>query len=135
MAQYYPTVFNPNMVNRVRQLPYIKCIYIPTFIGVHMILDMSTLTCTLIFSPCFFKAFKIFLVLIILYGVKTYCYIFDFIWLWIYLFGLGRERFFTVYICFTESIFSNSLYKWITKYFSLLQSTCQFRVSIKNDLK
>ena len=135
MAQYYPTVFNPNRVNRVRQLSYIVCIYIPTFIGVHMILDMCTLTYTLIFSPWFFKAFKIFLVLIILYGVKAYCYRFDFIWLWIYLFVLGRERFFTVYICFKESIFSNSLYKWIAKYFSLLQSTCQFRISIKNELK
>ena len=46
----------------------------PTFIGVRLILDMGTLTRTLIFSIKFFRAFKMFLVLIILYCAKTYCY-------------------------------------------------------------
>ena len=51
----------------------------------HMILDMRTLTRTLIFSLWFFKVSKIFLVLIILYCLKPYCYIFDlklFVWHW-----------------------------------------------------
>ena len=47
------------------------------FFGVCMILDMHTLTCILIFSLRFFKVFKICLILIILYYLKTYCYIFD----------------------------------------------------------
>ena len=40
-------------------------------IGVHMILDMRTLTGTLIFSLRFFKVFKN------AYCLKTYCYISD----------------------------------------------------------
>ena len=90
-------------------------------IGVRMILDMRLLTRTLIFSLRVFKVFKIFLVLIILNCLKTYCNIFDFkficfsleetysllfkylllyIRLLVYLFVLGRDIFFTVYICF-----------------------------------
>ena len=41
----------------------------------------------------------------------------------IYLFLLGRDRFFTVYICFKETLFSNFTYKLLNKYFFLLQST------------
>ena len=41
------------------------------FFGVCMILDMHTLTCILIFSLRFFKVFKICLILIILYYLKT----------------------------------------------------------------
>ena len=73
----------------------------------------------------FFKVFKICLVLIILYCLKTHCYIFD-----LYLFALGRGRFCTVYICFKETFFNFS-YKILNKYFSLPQSTCQFRVSVR----
>ena len=72
----------------------------------------------------FFKVFKIFLALIILYCLKTCC-IFD-----LYLFGLGRDRFFTVNIYFKETLCSDFSYKLLKKYFSLLQSTCQFRVSV-----
>ena len=72
----------------------------------------------------FFKVFKIFLALIILYCLKTCC-IFG-----LYLFVLGRDRFFTVIIYFKETLFSDFSYKLFNKYFSLLQSTCQFRVSV-----
>ena len=72
----------------------------------------------------FFKVFKIFLALIILYCLKTCC-IFD-----LYLFVLGRDRFFSVNIYFKEALFSGFSYKPFNKYFSLLQSTCQFRVSV-----
>ena len=96
------------------------------FIGVRMILDMRLLTRTLIFFPTIFKVFKIFLVLIILNCLKTYCYIFDFkficlsleetysllfkslllfIRLLVYLFVLGRDIFFTVYICFLKKTY------------------------------
>ena len=71
----------------------------PTFIDVRMILDMHMLTRTLIFSLDFF------LVLLILYCLRTYCYIFD-----LYL-CFARGRFFTVYICFKETLFFNFLYK------------------------
>ena len=53
----------------------------------------------------------------------------------IYLFLLGRDRFFTVYICFKETLFSNCSYKLLNKYFFLLQSTSQFRVPDENKLK
>ena len=51
-----------------------------------------------------------------------------YIWPLIYLFVLGRDTFFTVYICFKENLFFNFLYKLFNKYFSLPQSTYQFRV-------
>ena len=78
------------------------------------------------FSLWVFKVFKIFLVLIILNCLKTYCYIFDFkficlsleetysllfkslllfIRLLVYLFVLGRDIFFTVYICFLKKTY------------------------------
>ena len=72
----------------------------------------------------FLKVFNIFLALIILYCLKTCC-IFD-----LYLFVFGRDRFFTVSIFFKETLFSDFSYKLFNKYFSLLQSTCQFRVSV-----
>ena len=58
---------------RVRQLAYVAYVRTPIFVGIRMILDMSTLTSTLIFSLRFFKVFKICLVLIILYFLKSYC--------------------------------------------------------------
>ena len=96
----------------------------PTFISVRRILGMCTLRRTLIFSLWFFKVFKIFLALIILYCLKTCC-IFD-----LYLFVLGWGRFFIVNIYFKETLYSNFSHKLFNKYFSLLQSTCQFRVSV-----
>ena len=114
------------LIIRVWQLPYIAYIPTPTFTGIHMILDMHTLPCMLILPYDFFKFFKICMVLIILYCLKTYCYKFD-----LYFFGLGRGRFFTVYICFKETLFFNFSYKLFNKYFSLPQSTSQFGVSFR----
>ena len=50
-----------------------------------------------------------------LYCLKACCYIFD-----IYFFVLGRDRWFTVYICFKEIFFFNfsyKLYKACVRYF------------------
>ena len=46
-----------------------------------------------------------------------------YIWPLIYLFVLGNNRFFTTYICFKETLFSNFSYIPVNKYFSLLQSS------------
>ena len=43
---------------RVQQLAYVAYVSTPTFIGVRMILNMSTLTRTLIFSFWFFQIFQ-----------------------------------------------------------------------------
>ena len=43
---------------RVRQLEYVAFVCTPTFIGIRMILDMRTLTLTLVFSVLFFKSFQ-----------------------------------------------------------------------------
>ena len=51
------------------------------------------------------------------------------IWPLIYLFVLGRDIFFTVYICFKETLFFYISYKLFNKYFSLPQSSRQSRVS------
>ena len=61
------------------------------------------------FSLRFFKLLKIFLVVMILYCLKSCCYIFDF-----YLFVLGRERFLTAYICLKETWFFS--FSYISKY-------------------
>ena len=107
-----------------------SCIYVrlpSTFIGVCMILDMRTLTCTLTFLPYeLFNFFKIFLVFRISYCLKTYCYIFD-----LYLFILVTDRFFTIFVCFKETLCFDFAYKLFNKYFSLPQSTCQFRMSVR----
>ena len=66
-----------NTNDRVRQLACVEYVHTPNFIGVRIILDMRKLTRMLIFFPTIFKVFKIFLVLIILNCLKTYCYIFD----------------------------------------------------------
>ena len=54
-----------------------------------------------------------------------------YIWTFIYLFVLGRDRFFTVCICFKEILSFNFSYKLFTKHFFFHQSTCQFRVSVR----
>ena len=46
--------------DRVWQLVYVTYVFTPTYIGVRMILDMRTLTGTLIFSCDFMKFSKIF---------------------------------------------------------------------------
>ena len=72
-----------------------------------------------------FLVSKIFLALIIIYCLKTCC-IFD-----LYLFVLQRDRFFTANIYLKKkTLFFDFLYKLFNKYFSLLQRTCQFRVSV-----
>ena len=62
---------------RVQQLAYVAFVRTSTFIGIHMILDMYILTRMLIFSFWIFTVFKIFIVLIISYCLKTYCNIFE----------------------------------------------------------
>ena len=114
---------------RVEQLAYVAYTHITTFIGVSMISDISTLTQTLIFSLWFFKVFKIFLVLIIyMYCLKIYCFIFDLSFIF---FVLERDRFFTVYISTKETLSFNVSYKLFNKYFSLPQSSCQFKLKKK----
>ena len=49
----------------------------------------------------------------------------------LYLFVLWKDRFFTACICFKETLFSNFSCTLFNKYFSLLQSTFQFRVSVQ----
>ena len=102
------------ILDRVWQLAYVAYVRTTTFIGVYMIFDMHTLTLTFIFL-WFFKGFNIFLVLIFLCCLKTYCYIFDFL---IYLFVLERYRFFTVHICWKPyfSIFHTSYFINISPY-------------------
>ena len=78
--------------DRVWQLVYVTYVFTPTYIGVRMILDMRTLTGTLIFFLWFYEVFKIFLVLIILYCENLLLYI----WPLVYLFVLGRDKFLTV---------------------------------------
>ena len=115
--------------SRVRQFVCTVYICMATFIDIHMILDVCTLTSRLIFSLWFLKVFKIFLS-IILYCLKTYCY--NYIWPLILMFVLKRERFYTVYIYFKETLFFNFSYKLFKKYFFASQSTCcQFRVAAR----
>ena len=88
-----------------------------------MIFDLSTLVHTHIF--------KNFLVLIILYCLKTAIHLtFNlFVCLW------KTNIFFTVYTCFKETVFFNFSYKLFHKYFSVLQSTChQFRQGVSKKI-
>ena len=75
---------------RFRQWAYVAYVRTATFIGVSRILDMRTLTPTLIFSLWFFKVFKNFLILKSLYCLRTYCHVY----LTFNLFVLGKDRFF-----------------------------------------
>ena len=74
---------------RVWQLMYVTYLHMPTFIGILMLLDMRTFMHTIIFTS-WFKVFKIFLVLIILYCLKN---LLPYIWPSIY-FVLGTDIFF-----------------------------------------
>ena len=109
--------------NRVWQFAYVAYICMHTFIGVRMIiLDMRLLICMLIFSRWLFKVFKIFLVLKILYCLKTYCSIF-LIYFALYLwFSLEEADFLLFTFILKKPYFS---YELFNKYFSLPQSTCR----------
>ena len=63
--------------HRVWQLANVTCICTPNFIGIDMNLDKCPNDMYAHFSLWFFIVFKIFLVLITLYCLKTYCYVFD----------------------------------------------------------
>ena len=91
--------------------------YICLLIGIHMILDMRTLTSTLIFSLWLFKVFKTFLILL-----SLYCFI-----------CLSLEETDSLLFTFVlkKPYFFNFSYKLFNKYFSLPQTTCQFRVSVR----
>ena len=62
--------YNLTLYQQGLTIDYIAYVCTPNFIGVRIILDMCTLTRTLIFSLLFFKVFEIFLVLITLYCLK-----------------------------------------------------------------
>ena len=77
MKSYYESVeIEHNLIwpYQGSTIGYVVYVPTPTFIKLRMILDMSTLTRTLIFSVGVFKIFNIFLFFIILYCLKTYCY-------------------------------------------------------------
>ena len=86
-----------------------------------IIFDMCTLTRMLIFSLWFFKVFGS-------YNFILFTNLLLYIWTLIYLFVLGRDKFFTFYICFKQTFFFNFSYILFNKYFTLPQSNCQFRV-------
>ena len=74
-ANYNRWLFN--YIKITRFTVFVVQVRTPTFINIRMILDMRTLTHTLIFLPMIFLSFRNFLVLLILYCLKTYCYISD----------------------------------------------------------
>ena len=76
------------------------------------------------FPMIFYKVFRIFLVLKICYYLKTYCYIFDLC------FSLKETDFLLFTFILKEPFFSFS-FKLFNKYFSLPQSTFQFRVLVR----
>ena len=88
--------------------------------GVNKILDMRKLTLTLIFMLWFIKVFQFFLVPLFWFWFFENLMLHT--WPLIYLFILGRDRFFTVYICFKELLFFISK-KISSKDFSLPRST------------
>ena len=71
------------------------------------------------FSLWFFKVLKIFLVFIILYCLKPYCYIFK-------LFVCPCKRDSLLFTFVLKKTFFNFSYKLFKKYFSLLQNTSKF---------
>ena len=79
-------------IGKAQQLMYVAYIRMPTFIAICMILDMHTLTRTLIF-----KVFKIFLFLLFWFWFCKNLMLY--IWPLIYLFLLGRDIFFTALYC------------------------------------
>ena len=79
------------------------------------------------FSLLFFKVFKVFLILIILCCLKTYCYIFN---LSLLSFSLKETDSLLFRFVLAKSYFS-IFHTTFNKYFSLPQSTYQFRVSVR----
>ena len=79
------------------------------------------------FSLLFFKVFKVFLILIIFYCLKTYCYIFN---LSLLSFSLKETESLLFKFVLTKCYFS-IFHTTFNKYFSLPQSTYQFRVSVR----
>ena len=90
--------------------------------GVSKILDMRTLTYTIIFLLWFIKVLKIFLVPFSGSGSLE-----TFIWPLIYLFVLGRDRFFTVYIRFKEILFFIFQRNYLTKISPYHQALTELR--------
>ena len=80
-------------------------------------------TCSHLF-PMVFQSFQNFSSFIILYCLKTYCYVFDLRFICLSL----EETDSLLYICFKATLFFNISYKLFNKK-SLPQSFCQFRVS------
>ena len=84
----------------------------PNYIGIHMNLDMCKLTGVLIFSLWFLNCS--FVLALMIYCLKCYCYIY----MAFNLFAFGRDRFFTVYICFKETLFFIFFIQTISKCYS-----------------
>ena len=112
-------------LDMVQQLVYVTYVHMPIFIGIRMILDMRKLTSKLIFFLRYsFQNFSSSDNFMLLKNLLQY------IWPLIYLFDLGWDTFFTVYICFKETLFNFS-YKLFNNFFSLPPSNCQFRASVR----
>ena len=101
-----------------------------TFIDLRMILDLRTFRHMHMFCLWLFKNFQKLSgsCKFVLLQILLLC-----IWPLTYLFLLGRDRFFTPYICFT--LFFNFSYKLFKNYFSIPQSTFQFKVSVRKQAK
>ena len=127
---WHPVIYKADLVVCVRRtvvtldtsfmqrskLPYVGYVRASTFIGLCIILDMRALTCRLIFFPMIFLNFQKFsgsYNSILVEPLLLYT------WPLVYLFVLGKEKFFTVYICFKETFFFNFSYKLLNKYLSL----------------
>ena len=109
-----PIIIISPLTSRVRQLAYVTYRCMPNFIGVSMILHVRTLIRMVIFFLWIFKSYQNFSGPFIFIRFKNL-----YIWPLIYLFFLGRDRLFTVYICFKETLFFSFSYKLFNKYFSL----------------
>ena len=107
-------VFLLSSLVRAWLLTYVAYVHTSTFVGIHMILDIRTLTPTLIF-PSEFESFQNFCGS---YNFILFKNILRCIWTLTYLLVFGRDRFFTVYICFKE-----------TPYFSIFHTNYLINIS------
>ena len=127
---WHPVIYKADLVVCVRRtvvtldtsfmqrskLPYFGYVRVSTFIDLCIILDMLALTRRLIFFPMIFLNFQRFsgsYNFILVEPLLLYT------WPLVYLLVLGKEKFFTVYICFKETFFFNFSYKLLNKYLSL----------------
>ena len=85
------------------KLAYVGYVRAPIFIDLCINLDMGALTRRLIFFPMIFLSFQ---KLSGSYNFIPVEPLLLYVWPLSYLFLLGRERFFTVYICFKKPFFS-----------------------------